>query len=868
VLKGIGEPVQATTVLGVHDEEEDDGGEDHASAPVLVGRDEEIGLLRRAWQQSKEGLGQAVLLNGEPGIGKSALVETLRAQLRDEGAPRIVLRCSAYHTNSPLHPIVEHVRRLMDWQSGDSPEVHQAKLERMLDGYSQSKAEVVPVIASFLSVPLPEGQYPPLDLGPEELKQEVLDILVAWILEEAESRPTLMVFEDLHWADPSTLELLSVLVDQAPTSSLLLVLTHRPDFEPPWRTRSHMTPITLARLERPQIELMVKRLAQAKKLPSEVTEYVVHKTDGVPLYVEELTKALMASEVLRETADQYELTGPLSSVAIPATLQESLMARLDQLPTVREVAQLGAVLGREFAYELLQALGLIEEPALRDGLSQLVAEELLYQRGRPPRAKYMFKHALIQDAAYQSLLRRTRQQYHYQVARLLEERFPKQVETEPEILAFHYTGAGRTVEAIDYWRRASKRAVEQYANVEAIAHLSKGLELLQELPDGAERAGQELPLRIELVACMRILDRYDEALETLDRAQAIATDLGAIEDLALIHNYRGNIYFPLGEFEKCLEHHQLAADYARQSGAVEQEAQALSGLGDAHYTQGQMIKSLDHFQRCVDFCRQHALHRIEAKNSPLVAWLRQYLNDFAGAAKEGVVAIDAALTFGDRRAEVLARVAVASALSELGDIAGARTQIEAGLAVVETTGTLRFKPLFAILRNRVDLAEGKSRPQLAAAMEEAFQTARETGIKFLGPWVLSSLALVSDDPERRRQALADGEELLGAGCVGHTYLAFYPDAIEMALGDAAWDEVERYATALADYTRSDPLPFTDFYIAYGRTLAAFGRGARDKATIDEIERLKNEAITAGLTRSFPQLDEALAESSVATGSPA
>ncbi len=664
------------------------------------------------------------------------------------------------------------------------------------------------------------------------------------------------------------MELLGLLIDQAPTASLLMVLTARPEFTPPWQARSHITPITLNRLERPHAAALVARIAGMKPLPEEVVDHIVAKTDGVPLYVEELTKTILSSGVLRERDDRYELTGPLSTVAIPATLQESLMARLDQLPMVREVAQLGAVLGRQFAYELLQALGLIEEPTLQDGLSQLVAEELLYQRGRPPRAKYTFKHALIQDAAYQSLLKRTRQQYHYKVAQLLEERFPEQVETEPEILAFHYTGAGRTVEAIDFWRRAGKRTVEQYANAEAIAHLSKGLELAQELPESADRDRQELSLQIELVACMRILDRYDDALAMLDRAQAIATDLGRIEDLALIHNYRGNIYFPLGKFENCLEQHQLAADYARQAGAVEQEAQALSGLGDAYYLQGQMIKAFDHFRRCVDFCRQHALHRIEAKNSPLVAWIRQYLNDFAGAAKEAVVAIDAALTFKDRRAEVLARVAGASALSELGDIAGARTQIEAGLAVVETVGTLRFKPLLAILRNRVDLAEGKSRPQLAAAMEEAFQTARETGINFVGPWVLSSLALVSDDPERRRQALVDGEELLRAGCVGHNYLAFYPDAIEIALADAAWDEVERYCVSLADYTRLEPLPSTDFYIAYGRTLAAFGRGLRDKATVNDIERLRDEATGAGLTRSIPRLDRALAEAAFGTGSPA
>ncbi len=494
-LKGIGERVRASVVLGLHDEEGDDGGEGHPSPPILVGRDAEIGLLHRAWQQSKEGLGQVVLVNGEPGIGKTALVETLAAKAREEGSPRIIFRCSAFHTNSAMYPVISHVKRLMGWQATDSPEIHQDKLERMLDGYDLSKEEVVPLFAAFLSVSIPAERYPQLSLGPEDLKQQILDSLVAWTLDEAERRPTLMICEDLHWADPSTLEYLGMLLDQAPTSSLLLILTFRPDFEPPWRARSHMTPITLSRLERPQIEFMVKRLTQGKDLPSEVTEYVVRKTDGVPLFVEELTKTLMASKVLRETADRYELSGPLSSVAIPATLQDSLMARLDRVPKVREVAQLGAVLGREFGYEMLHALGYIKEPILQEGLGQLVADELLYQRGRPPRAKYVFKHALVRDAAYYSLLKRTRQQYHRHVAQVLEEEFSEEVASEPELLAYHYTGAKMALQAIEHWLKAAKRAASRSAYLEALAHLDSADTLLEGLPEGDERTHRRLQLQ-------------------------------------------------------------------------------------------------------------------------------------------------------------------------------------------------------------------------------------------------------------------------------------------------------------------------------------------------------------------------------------
>jgi class 3 adenylate cyclase len=439
-LKGVTEPMAVYCVRGPveahYDEEAPATG-----VPFLVGRDEEIGLLRRRWEQTKEGLGQVVLLSGEAGIGKSALVQALRAHVRAEGMPRLAFRCSPYHQNSALYPIITHIEHLLRWQRDDTPATKLDKLEHGLQGYGLPLEEVVPLLAALLSVPL-QGRYPALTLSPQQQKQQTLDTLVAWLVAEAERQPVLVAWEDLHWADPTTLEALGLLVDQAPTVPMLHVLTFRPQFSAPWPNRSHMTPITLNRLERPQVEALIARLARGKALPAEVVEHIVARTDGVPLYVEELTKMLLASELLQEGVDHYTLTGPLTAVAIPATLQDSLMARLDQLHAAKEVAQLGAVLGREFPYEMLQAVSPQDEETLQAGLTHLVAAELLYQRGRPPRARYLFKHALIQDAAYASLLRSTRQQMHQQVARLLEERFPETAETQPELLAHHYTAAG------------------------------------------------------------------------------------------------------------------------------------------------------------------------------------------------------------------------------------------------------------------------------------------------------------------------------------------------------------------------------------------------------------------------------------------
>ena len=300
------------------------------------------------------------------------------------------VRCSPYHTNSALYPVIEHVQRVLQWQRDDTPAAKLDKLERTLRTYSPPLEDSVPLFAALLSVPLPEARYAALRLSPEQQKQQTHDALVAWTLEVAERQPVLVVWEDLHWADPSTLEYLGLLLDQSRTSAMLNLLTFRPEFVPPWPSRSHMTPLTLNRLERPQVEALLTHLAGGKALPAEVVAYIVARTDGVPLFVEELTKMLLESDVLRQEAERYTLTGPLSAVAIPTTLQDSLMARLDRLPMIREVAQLGAVLGREFPYEMLRALAGVEDSMLQEWLAQLVDTELLYQRGRPPRARYIY----------------------------------------------------------------------------------------------------------------------------------------------------------------------------------------------------------------------------------------------------------------------------------------------------------------------------------------------------------------------------------------------------------------------------------------------------------------------------------------------
>jgi predicted ATPase len=414
-----------------------------------VGREQEVGLLRERWAQVKDGIGQVILLSGEAGIGKSRLVQVLTEHVATEPQAWLTpCQCSPYYQNTALYPMIELLERVaLRFDREESPQQKLRKLEGFLVQYGLSLTEAVPLFATLLSLPLGTG-YAPLTVSPEQQKQQTLHALLTVMLRIAAQQPMLFVMEDLHWVDPTTLGFLSLLVDQGPTARILALWTFRPDFSPPWTGRSHLTQVMLPRLPRQQATEMTDRVAHGKALPAEVVEQVVAKTDGVPLFVEELTKMVLESGLLQEREDRYALTGPLPPLAIPATLHDSLMARLDRLATVKSLAQLGATLGREFSYALLHAVSPWDEETLQRGLHQLVEAELLYQRGLPPQATYLFKHALIQDTAYQSLLRSTRQQHHQRIAQALEAQFPETVETQPELVAQHYTAAGCAEQAV------------------------------------------------------------------------------------------------------------------------------------------------------------------------------------------------------------------------------------------------------------------------------------------------------------------------------------------------------------------------------------------------------------------------------------
>jgi predicted ATPase/class 3 adenylate cyclase len=609
-LKGISTPLSVYQVVGESQAQSRFDAVVRKGLTPLVGREEELGLLRRRWDQAKTGNGQAVLLSGEPGIGKSRLVQALTEHILTDGATRIEFRCSAYHQNSAFYPILEHLRRLLAFVQDDTPQVKLAKLQQILSHYHFPQADTFPLLAALLSLPHPDG-VPPLTLSPQKQKQKTQEALVAWIIEEAEKATVYCTWEDLHWADPSTLEVLTIFLDQVPTARLLAALTFRPDFTPPWKSRSHISHLALSRLGRSQVEIMVDQVAGGKTLPKEVIQQIVSKTDGVPLFVEELTKSVVETVGVHGHA-------LLQSLDIPATLQDSLMARLDRLGATKEIAQGGAVLGREFSYELLHAVSPINEETLQHGLRELVEAELVYRRGVLPQATYLFKHALIQDTAYQSLLKSKRQKYHQLIAKMLEERFPQIVEIQPEFVAHHFTEAGLGKQAILYWQKAGQRASQRSAHVEAIAHLSKALDLLKTLPDIPERTQQELMLQIVLGGPLMATKGYaaPEVERVYARARELCQQMGETPQLF-------PVLYGLFAFSLVRAEYQTAHELGEQLLRLAQSVQTPALLVEAHFVLGQPLFFLGELSSaCEHFEQGIALYNPQ-KHNPYVSGFAQ-----------------------------------------------------------------------------------------------------------------------------------------------------------------------------------------------------------------------------------------------------
>jgi class 3 adenylate cyclase/tetratricopeptide (TPR) repeat protein len=490
---------------------------------ALVGRDEEIDLLLRRWARAKAGDGQVVLISGEPGIGKSRIAESVLVKLKDEPHARLRYFCSPHHAHSPLHPFVAQLERAAGFEPGSSAQAKLERLAALLKPTARNAPLDLALIADLLSV-AKDGRYPDLVVSPQQKRERTFTALLDQLDGVAACSPVLIVFEDAQWIDPTSLDLLDRTIARVADLSVLLDVTFRSEFQPTWVGQAHVVLLPLRRLGRRDSVGILKSVSGGKALPEALVEQVLAHTDGVPLFIEELTKTVLESGLLRETADRYELIGPLPPLAIPSTLHASLLARLDRLGSAKKVAQIGAAIGREFSYELVAAVSALPERELKGALAKLVDAELLFQRGAPPHANYQFKHALVQDAAYGTLLRQSRRALHARIVETMESQFPEIAESQPELLARHCTEAGLIEKATGLWEKAGQRSLSRPAMAEAAVQLRNALDLLTKLPYSEERDRKELDLLVALGVALAGAKGYggDELHQTNARARELS----------------------------------------------------------------------------------------------------------------------------------------------------------------------------------------------------------------------------------------------------------------------------------------------------------------------------------------------------------
>jgi class 3 adenylate cyclase/predicted ATPase len=765
-VKGSGDPVPVWQVTGTSAVDSRFEALHGTNLTPLVGREPEIALLLERWERAKEGDGQVVLLSGEPGIGKSRVVKELRDRLSDELYTRTSHYCSPYHTDSALYPVIGLFERAAGFDRTDTADVKLDKLEALLAPSATDLQEATQLLAAVLAIPA-DHRYPPLALTPQRQKQRTLELLVEQLAGLAGQRPVLAVYEDAHWIDPSTFELLGLVIQRVQRLPALVLITFRPEFVPPWTSHAHVTRLSLSRLTRRHGSDIALRVTGGRVLPAEVLEQIVSRTDGVPLFIEELTKAVVESGLLQDAGGRLELTGPLPPRAIPTTLYDSLMARLDRFAPVKEVAQIGAVFGREFSYQLLAAVIDIPAAQLDQALGQLVASELVFQRGTPPEAMYSFKHALVQDTAYQSLLRSKRHQLHAKIARMMEERFPEIAEARPELLAHHFTEAGLASQAIVYRQRAGERDLERSAYAEAISQLKQGLELLEALPDRPERVRQELSLRLALGSALTATRGYadPEVGDAYLQARELCRELGeappqlfpALHGLYRFYHVRGQLQAAREPGEQLLK----MAVSVQDSGLF---VEAHRALGVPLFWLGDVTRALENLEQGARLYRaqKHRSHATMFGTDPGVVCLSYgalalwHVGHPEQAYNRSCEALALARNLSHHHSLALALVFAAWLHQFRREPRAAREHAEAAIAICSEQGFPLFMSMGTILRGWALGQEGRGEEGVAQ-MRRGLADLRATGA---GLWQPTFLSLIAEADGRIGQARR-GLEVLG-----------------------------------------------------------------------------------------------------------
>jgi predicted ATPase/class 3 adenylate cyclase len=570
-----------------------------ATNTPLIGREEETDLLTRRWEQARRGEGCVVLISGEPGIGKSRIAETILERLSNVSHHRLRYFCSPHHQDNALFPSIVQLERAARFRRDDTNEQRLDKLEAVLAEGGHDLRAAVPLLAALLAISTGD-RYPPLDLTPRQRKERTLHIQLAHVEGLARRQPVLMVFEDMQWSDPTTRELLDRLIDQVPKLRVLVIITLRSEFSPPWIGRPNVTLLNLRHLPPNQCAEMILQVTGGKALPKEIAAQIIARTDGVPLYIEELTKAVVESGILTEIADRYIVTGPVAPVAIPTTLHGSLLARLDRLAPTREVTQIGAALGRQFSYELISAVAAMPQQELDDALARLVRAELIFQHGIPPDAEYTFKHALVQDAAYSTLLRSRRAQLHTRIAATLEDQFPEVVAAQPALLAQHCAEAGLAEKAVVYWLKAGQQALGRSAMMEAVGQLQRGLDVLGGLPDTPWCRQQELDLQIALGQALAATKGYSapDVGETIARALVLTEQIDRPDDLVPLSLSQWSFHLMRGQYKQALSLAQQVQRVGEARGDVTAQLVGRGVSGLTLYFLGELVAARALLEQC------------------------------------------------------------------------------------------------------------------------------------------------------------------------------------------------------------------------------------------------------------------------------
>jgi len=839
-LKGFAQPVSVFRVRGVrHAASRFESRRDIGLSP-LVGRERELGLLTDRWATAATGDGQVVVLSSEAGLGKSRLVVALRDAIA--GAPHhdVVLQGSTHYRASPLRPAIEWLALTAGIAEREDANGNLTRLEAIVA--PERRPERIPLLAALLSMPL-GGRYPPSDLSPEQRKEQTLLALTGQLEDLAADRPTLVVFEDVQWADPTSLDLVDRLVASAARARLLLVLTCRPEMPPRWASQPHATQLTLNRLTAAQSATLVAAHAGSNGLSAQVATDLVRRADGVPLFLEELSRAALES----------------GAIAIPATLQESLLARLDRLPASREIAQAAAVLGREFTLDLLTATTSRTPEQVVPALRELATEAVILDHGG---GRYSFKHALVRDVAYQSLLRRRRQALHEATALALGAH-AEVAEAQPELVAHHFSEAHRHDDALAWWQRAAARAEKQWAYAEVAEHLGRALALIGPSDEDARAAARRVGMELERANALRFAEDRSQALAVLESAEPLAVRFDLGEALSRLYFTRGNLLFQLGRIDECREAHEKALAEARRSGSLEAEVRAYGGIGDAAYARGALISAKEAFMHCVELAEARGFAVIAADNLPMMAHIDYLANDFEAALEHARRAVALADEHGRPRGASVAELASSVSLFERHRVEEAIVHATRSLTLARRLGLSFLETTAVYMLSGYLVDQGKTSEALELidqtldaipASRHAMNAARQTSMTLL--W---DVGLEARRRHLRGQPLALPRDLgveVGKWQMAAAWLCH--DLLDIALQKEDLAALSAIVNLPELRSTPEPLPRVELM------LECYGAALRLKTTTDEKAREEAKRALAALAavghpRSFRRVERLLAE---------